>query len=277
MNFLVILLVVAVSGYSDGIDIGFFILPKNNDYSDDPYTLALGDMGLQIMPLTKENRDHQIFIRERAKASKVCLKAIPNLCIKIDKNRLDKRISFFFKRSHCYRGLKKSKLVLRRTEYHKLTMLSISGCKDVCLFSHSKDASPGSTAFRVGFDFCSAGNINNLFYTVSEEDIVEHIAERQPIDLQPPIETDPLNSNLLSKLYLANELDRLNYLHPLVPAARRDNSTGNTLTNLGVSNPGKNILHIHPDNSLAPNQNQSLPSANTMVNKRISSGYKYLL
>lgn len=158
------------------IEIGVLLVPKNSLPEAVALTLRNGNMTFEKIG---ENKSEQVFLQSHMRGGKLCLKSANTRCIPLSKRMYHKEISFFTKHVKCSRNLKKSSISLTPTPYHKIVHLQIRGCMRLCIYHHDFRETPFSRSFSAVIDQCRPGNINNMFYSVSEEEIEEYLAERE--------------------------------------------------------------------------------------------------
>ncbi|OAG29453.1 hypothetical protein NEDG_00586 [Nematocida displodere] len=183
------LLALCVLAASATLDVGFFLIPKNN--LDSPKALSLSGGTLHFEAIDDKSKETQVFIQLSLGGSKVCLKYNTSLCIALDKKMYHKEISVFKKHVQCAHSLRQSKLNVQTTPYSRIVMLQLSGCKKVCLYSHAPEEQSGGERFLAMLDQCRPGNINNMFYAISEDEIDDYLSEKETDQEIDQIETNP--------------------------------------------------------------------------------------
>ncbi|KAI5184332.1 hypothetical protein NEHOM01_0077 [Nematocida homosporus] len=168
----------AVRAYND-LDMGFFLIPRNQAIDAPVMALALTRASeLEIQHLSQDSHA-QLFIQERVRKGKICLKHHPDNCIRIAKVPISQGSTFVKKYKMCsVTKLATAKLFLEVTPYSQQVMVRIHECRALCVYSHHRRQPLGSKNYFVNLGFCRAGQMNNLFTFIDETQIESYLADR---------------------------------------------------------------------------------------------------
>jgi len=205
---LLFLLVAGVCGYYSDVDMGFFLIPKNNKENKN-YALTLYGSHASFEKLERDKKS-QIFILENLGKSSLCLKHSPERCLRLSSDMIQEDVSFFKKKLECKNSVKKSKVFISSSPYKDMSMVRLGGCKRLCLFSHRPSEHLESRNFFLSLGYCRPGNLNNMYKIVSEEMLDELLQDQEVPAAEPALgySTQPLFGDPLAKAL---------FLNPLVP------------------------------------------------------------